>query len=171
MLKANRYGKYLQLKEQFPFFKFEKQEFSLGTDGLHIRFSFNLADQYKFHPELFIPRKPCFLPDEEIADRLPNLIFNIGMIELISYWKAACPTKLIIEPFALFPEQVEWWKNLYFHGLGEFFYLNSMPVFPDTFIDIEVASGVNLPQQNYPMDDTLLIPVGGEGRTLPSRSE
>ena len=161
MLKANRCEKYLQLKEQFPFFKFEKQEYSLGTDGLCIRFTFNLADQHKFYPSLFIPRKPCFLPDEKIAGRLPNIIFNIGMIELISYWKAACPPKLIIEPFALFPEQAEWWKNLYFHGLGEFFYLNSIPASPDTFLDIEVASEVNLSRQNYSLDDSLLIPVGG----------
>ncbi|MEI6433429.1 MAG: hypothetical protein WCP32_01195 [Bacteroidota bacterium] len=161
MLKSNRRERFLTLKEQFPFFVFEKQEYSLGSRGLEIRFTFNLADQYKFYPTLFIPRKSCFLSDENIANRLPNIVFNIGMIELISYWKAACPPNLIIQPFGLFPEQIAWWKHLYFHGLGEFFYLNSIPSDQDTFLNIEVASKNHLPPQRYSLDNSIIIPVGG----------
>jgi hypothetical protein len=90
--------------------------------GLSISFTFNLAGQYHFKPSLFIPRKSVFLEDEKIMNQLDNIVFNIGMVELISYWKAACPPNLIIKPYSLHPEQIAWWKKLYFHGLGEFFY-------------------------------------------------
>ncbi|MCK9219010.1 MAG: hypothetical protein M0P47_03035 [Bacteroidales bacterium] len=161
MSKSNRYDKFLELREQYPYFIFEAQEYSLTNAGLSICFTFNLADQITFHPTLFIPRKKCFLPDEKVSNSLDNIIFHIGMIELISYWKAACPPTLIIKPFALSPNQVEWWKNLYFHGLGEFFYLNSVPVNIDNFIHFKVASDTILPIQHFETNHEVLIPIGG----------
>ncbi|MEI7898548.1 MAG: hypothetical protein WCJ26_16045, partial [bacterium] len=161
MARSSRQDKFLQLRKQFPFFIFEKQEYVLSARGLDITFTFNLAGQYQFHPALFIPRKSCFLADEKIADRLDNIVFNLGMIELVSYWKAACAPRVIIKPFAMEPEQVAWWKNLYFHGLGEFFYLNSLDVTADNFMSIEVASEVRLKKENFTLDNNVIIPVGG----------
>jgi UDP-N-acetyl-alpha-D-muramoyl-L-alanyl-L-glutamate epimerase len=173
MVRSSRQNVFLQLREQFPFFAFEKQEYSLTALGLEIRYSFNLAGQHLFHPTLFIPRKSCFLADEYLADHLDNIVFNLGMIELISYWKAACPPTLIIRPFALHPEQIAWWKNIYFHGLGEFFYLNSLEVTEDNFMQIEILPlQRNLPEEMHngasPLhhtractNNTLIIPVGG----------
>ena len=129
MARSNRQSTFIRLREQFPFFTFEIQEYTLSASGLDIRFTFNLADRHKFQPLLFIPRKSFFLTDEKIANSLENIVFNIGMIELISYWKAACPPKLIIRPFSLSPEQQAWWKKIYFHGLGEFFFLNCHGMF------------------------------------------
>ena len=161
MARSSRNDKFLQLREQFPYFVFESQEYELTSRGLDIRFSFNLAGRYSFSPTLFIPRKPWFLPDEKIAGHLDNIVFNIGMIELISYWKAACPPRLIVRPFGLSAEQVAWWKNLYFHGLGEFFYLNSIDVREDNFMQIEVSSEILLPAEFFSLADALIIPVGG----------
>jgi hypothetical protein len=93
--------------------------------------------------------------------KLPNIVFNIGMIELISYWKAACAPRVIIQPFFMTTEQVEWWKNIYFHGLGEFFYLNSIHVDKDNFLQIEVASDEKLKAENSFLHESLIIPVGG----------
>jgi UDP-N-acetyl-alpha-D-muramoyl-L-alanyl-L-glutamate epimerase len=167
MARSSRQEHFLHLKEKFPFFIFEQQEYALTNRGLDITFTFNLADQHQFHPTLFIPRKACFLPDEKISDRLDLIVFNLGMIELVSYWKAACSPRVIIRPFGLAPEQVAWWKKLYFHGLGEFFYLNSLDVTVDNFMAIEVAPPVDNcivetdhgPSQH--MADSVIIPVGG----------
>ncbi len=165
MVRSNRQEKFLQLREQFPFFAFEKQEYVLNQRGLDIRFTFNMADRHRFHPEIFIPRKASFLSDASIADRLDTIVFNLGMIELISYWKAACPPKIILRPFQLDPEQQIWWKKLYFHGLGEFFYLNSIAVNMDDFVDIVNAETFAGPRsfaaERYFLDDSILIPVGG----------
>lgn len=182
MARSSRQSKFIQLREKFPFFVFEQQDYTLTRQGLDIRFTFNLADQYLFEPSLFIPRNSFFLPDEKIAGRLNNIIFNLGMIELISYWKCTCSPKVIIRPFALHPEQISWWKNVYFNGLGEFFYLNSLDVTLDDFMLLENASTDNLPatavtgydlmnpgsarlellsREKFTLDDAVIIPIGG----------
>lgn len=161
MARSSRQLTFLELREKYPFFVFEKQEYSLTKQGLQIRFTFNLADQYHFYPSIFMPRNPGFLPDHKIIDHLDNIIFNLGMIELISYWKAACSPRLVIKPFALSREQVAWWKNLYFLGLGEFFYLNSIDVSVENFMHMEVASTTALRSEKFILDEAVIIPVGG----------
>jgi hypothetical protein len=163
MARSSREEKFLEFRRQFPFFIFEKQEYAITTAGIDVRFTFNLAGQYTFHPTLFIPRKSFFLPDHLITGKLDSIVFNIGMIELISYWKAACPPTIVIRPFALNKDQVNWWKKLYFHGLGEFFYLNSIPATEENFVDLRVETDCSAPLFNMPsnMEDALVIPVGG----------
>lgn len=161
MSKSNQRDKFLQFREQFPYFSFEKQEYSLTSVGLSVTYTFNLSGKFFFYPRLFIPRKSFFLSDEVIRDKLDSIIFNIGMIELISYWKAACSPKLIIRPYYLSPAQVQWWKKLYFHGLGEFFYLNGITPGMEDFMEVEVSSLVSLPPLKYTLMDYLIIPVGG----------
>ena len=161
MARSRREEKFLQLRKQFPFFIFEKQEYTLSSEGLHVKYHYNLGGQHRFAPAIFIPRKSFFLPDSSLEGCLDNIVFNIGMIELISYWKAACSPLLVIRPFALLPEQVVWWKKLYFHGLGEFFYLNTIPVTMEDFMQIECESSEYLPAQKNELDDAVLLPVGG----------
>ncbi|MEI6681884.1 MAG: hypothetical protein WCO44_04615 [Bacteroidota bacterium] len=161
MARSSREEKFLQLRKQFPVFIFEKQEYTLSADGLHIGYHFNLAGQYSFYPAIFIPRKSFFLPDSCLEGCLDNIVFNIGMIELISYWKAACPPLVVIRPFALQPAQVAWWKKLYFYGLGEFFFLNSIPATMEDFMQIEIESPRYPGVPKYSLDDAVLLPVGG----------
>jgi UDP-N-acetyl-alpha-D-muramoyl-L-alanyl-L-glutamate epimerase len=161
MVKSMRQEKFLELRRVFPFFVYERYDYALTETGLHIRFSFNLSDRYFFHPELFFPRKPWFLPDEVILRHLPAIVFNTGMAEMISYWKAACPERIIVRPHTLTDEQVVWWKRLWFHGLGEFFYLNGIPVEQNSLFSMEVGRDA-APSVGFPMGDGGgLIPVGG----------
>lgn len=161
MVRTNFLAKFHRFREEFPFFAFEKQEFSLDAKGISIRFTFNLSDQYKFYPTLHIPRKTLFLPDKDIQERLPLFVFNLGMIELISYWKTAASPRVIIRPASLLPEQVAWWKELYFHGLGEYLWLNSIDINKDALMSIEVASKECFTAMSFPLSDELIIPVGG----------
>ena len=87
------------------------------------------------------------------------------MIELISYWKIACPKKVIIKPFALDEEQIRWWKKLYFNGLGEFFYVNGIQTNINDFMTIDCSGAVRhchseRSEESYLHEQTL-IPVGG----------
>ncbi|MFZ4522584.1 MAG: hypothetical protein ACOYNC_12820 [Bacteroidales bacterium] len=167
MTRSSREEDYLQFREEFPVFTFEKQEYVLTPAGLDIRYTFDLSGKHQFHPSLFIPRRSVFLPDDEIGDRLDNIVFSLGMIELISYWKAACSPTVVIKPFRLHPEQQAWWKKLYFNGLGEFFYLNSISATEENFMNLEVApdiisapmaSLINLP---HVQENKVIVPIGG----------
>lgn len=161
MLKTNNYKKFLFYRSEFPYFLFEDFEYHLSSGQLSAKFHFNLADQYSFHPIISIPVNDKIKNRMISSGDLENLLFHIGMVELISYWKAACPSKVIIKPQYLTDEQVQWWKKLYFHGLGEFFYLNSINVTMDDFMQIECTGTRHSDPMHLPLNDSMIIPVGG----------
>jgi hypothetical protein len=73
---------------------------------------------------------------------LAPYLFRIGLVEAISYWKAACPKQMIIERGELSQEELEWWHDLFLHGLGEFYFQNDIdPSNPD-LVSIEANGPV-----------------------------
>lgn len=161
MGKSIRHDKFIRLREEFPVFIYESFDYTLSPEGLSGNFLFRLGDRYRFSPSFFIPRKPFFLPDEAILPGLPSLIFNIGMMELLSYWKTACPPIVQVKPSGLSEEQKEWWKEIYFNGLGEFFYVNGIQAEYRNFIKILTTKGTTEAQRAQSSRPDTIIPVGG----------
>jgi hypothetical protein len=157
----DKHNKYEQLRTEYSFFVYEKFSIRDQDDKLSVTYHFNLADQIFFYPTLEFIKGDFFnkaLPEPLIR----NFIFHIGLIELISYWKAACPPKIIIKPFHLDDEQIAWWKNLWYHGLGEFFFLNKIQTNADIFVDVVCQSDQKITPERITLDNTrVLIPVGG----------
>jgi UDP-N-acetyl-alpha-D-muramoyl-L-alanyl-L-glutamate epimerase len=157
--------RYEQLRKEFSYFSYESYHITVTDTGLEVVYHFNLADRYHFYPSFSIPTRDFYdlsEPERIGSDtRLHNLIFHIGMVELISYWKAACPPRLLIKPFSILPEQVEWWKEVYFQGLGEFFYLNSIVPEKHSFMQIECTAAKYTEPFDIDLDNKLIIPVGG----------
>lgn len=58
--------------------------------------------------------------------KIEKAVFNLGLAEIPSYWKAFCSSKIIIQAGELNKEQIQFWQNLYIKGLGEFFYRNQI---------------------------------------------
>jgi len=161
MLKSNYQQKFLEFRAKFPYFVFEGYDFQYTSQGLEVQYSFNLSDQFFFKPTLRIPKKSFFIDDHLPGKILDNIIFQIGMIELISYWKCACSPNIIIKNQHLSEEQIQWWKKLYFNGLGEFFYLNSILVDQKNFVDIVTVPGKDLEVFTISAREGSVIPVGG----------
>lgn len=93
-----------------------------------------------------------------------NMVFNIGLIELISYWKSTCSPKIIIKCGYLNEEQINWWKKLYFYGLGELLYTNNIKTNINDLLDIkcfesnkEIISNENI-EDNF---EGYIVPIGG----------
>ena len=160
--KRFRYG---QLRKELPYFIYESYHIKVTDIGLEVVYHFNLGGRHHFYPSFTFPKRDFYNlgKDEEImADAsLQNLVFHIGMVELISYWKAACPQQVIIKPFVLLPDQITWWKEVYFQGLGEFFYLNSIEPDKHSFMQIECAGAMPTEPFDISLDNKLIIPVGG----------
>jgi hypothetical protein len=55
---------------------------------------------------------------------------------------------------------VSWWKNVYYQGLGEFFYTNNIKTSVKQFMNIS-SEGIAFPIQNIKLDETVIVPVGG----------
>ena len=153
--------KFDALREAFSTFTFESQTVTKENGTLRLSFSFNLDDRYRFRPTLEIPARPFFDWDSIPMDELEFLAFQIGMTELVSYWKIACPKKVVIKPFALTESQFKFWKKLYYNGLGEFLYLNGITVSEAELMHIESAGNLPFASVGTKLEDKVLVPIGG----------
>lgn len=163
--------KFEELRRRYPLFVYRSFSHVLEPDRLHLRFHFSLCDAegkeaYAFRPELHIPIRTFYRPDAVPQELLENLIFHCGMVELISYWKCACSPKVRIDCGQLTPRQKDWFKKLYFLGLGEFFYLNGIRTDRASFMEISCAPDAPSPcaatqQADFLLQDTFHVPVGG----------
>lgn len=163
--------KFEELRRRYPLFVYRSFSHVLEPDRLHLRFHFSFCDAegkeaYAFRPELNIPLRTFYRPDAVPQKLLENLIFHCGMVELISYWKCACSPKVRIDCGQLAPRQKDWFKKLYFLGLGEFFYLNGIRADRASFMEISCAPDAPGPcaatqQADFLLQDTFQVPVGG----------
>ena len=159
-MKSDRHELFEQLRKKYPQFVYESFSYSLIDSEIQIVFEFRLGEEYIFRPEIKLPF-PDNLGQDILSDSLiRNIIFNMGMIELISYWKAACPPRVIIKPMALTPEQIKWWKKLYLNGLGEFIYQNGIKPGKD-FIEITAGGSDYMQKSQFRGSGEVLVPVGG----------
>ena len=165
MPQQDKRSRHAQLSTELPYFIYESHDINVTDKALEVIYHFNLADRYHFYPSFNLPKRDFYRlgkDDELMADvRLQNLVFHIGMVELISYWKAACPPLVIIKPFSITPEQMAWWKEVYFQGLGEFYYLNSIVPDKQAFMQIECPDARPTAAFDIQLDNKLIIPVGG----------
>lgn len=160
MTSPQNFELYHSLRKKHPYFVYEKCNISKNYDELNITWTFTMAGGQTFHPTLSIPSHPFI--NFQINDQLlHNMAFHIGMVELASYWKAACPPRVIIRAGKLTEWQMQWWKRLYFNGLGEFFYLNGIIADIDDFMEMECRAEAETVSSGLCPADRILVPVGG----------
>ena len=165
----NNTEKYNSLRAQYPVFEYVAYHTSVEDEGLRVRFDFRMGD-VEFHPTALVERRP-FL---EFGD-VDRLVFDIGMVELVSYWKCACPPTVRVLCGHLTEEQKAFWKKLYWNGLGEFYYTNGLTTEPhsskergvdsDSFMVIECSKQdvqhPSLHRRGAGGEAAYLVPVGG----------
>jgi len=157
----NNEKQYTKLRNEFPFFEYQSYSFILNNGNIEAEFCFNLADRYLFKPTIKIPARAFYGVNKLNKSDLNNYIFHIGMVELVSYWKVSCAPKVIIKPHGIDEKQILWWKKLYFHGLGEFFYLNGIDTDEDSFMRI-YSHGESVKISNINLDNNkVIVPIGG----------
>ncbi len=151
--------KYHSLRSQYPWFAYESFHYRWEEGALSGGFHFNLSGKYSFKPSFrFENRQFIQQPAEEI---IRSLVFHIGLVEMISYWKAACSPTIIIKPCAFHPEAEYFWRKLYFHGLGEFFHtIGIKPDYHDFVKFIAVETAVPKPF-SINAGNNILLPIGG----------
>lgn len=149
---------------------------STGSD-LVLTFDFQLENSQNhdeaihFHPQVTIQNvtesQIALLPTEVFE----NFLFNLGMMEIPSYWKAACSPEIVINAGTLDTNQIAWWTELLLKGLGEFFYTNDIDFTQKDFVTLSTRHDEDLPSEKPdfspatpPPQKTAthsLIPVGG----------
>ena len=153
--------KYDSFRRTYPEFVYEGYQYDVQSDGLHIVFTFRIGNGIVFTPTAYIPNRE-FLRFDQLREVLDSLVFNIGMIELVSYWKCLCPPKVVVGCGSLSDGQVQFWKKIYFNGLSEFFYRNGIHATIDDFMTVESGKWkVENPRFSFLNPQLYLVPIGG----------
>ena len=155
--------KFLRLRELHPDFFYDGYTFEINEDQITMQFDFRIGEEIHFSPKMTL------LPGHHqacvpVRDEIEGLVFHIGLIELISYWKCACPPVVHL-PVRLSDTQQQWWKKLYWKGLGEFFYQNSITDTPADFLNFRFNDGApsasDFTYRRIEDSEAVIVPIGG----------
>ena len=113
-----------ELRKKHPRFIYQRFAMERAGNNLKIGFHFRLEPDIDFTPEIVIEAVDRSRLDALDPAVLERFAFHLGLIEMLSYWKAASPAEVVIEAGGLEDWQVGWWKELWLRGMGEFFYVN-----------------------------------------------
>lgn len=150
--------KFLDFRKKYNTFIYDSFDIIDNSDNYEITFHFSIPGLTDFSPKLFIDKKQV---NCDIDDNFFNyLVFNIGMVELISYVKCTCPPNIVVNCGYLDDYQISWFKKLYYNGLGEFLYRNNIDVSIDDLFNITCNGN----KYDFNIDyngSGNLIPIGG----------
>lgn len=119
-------ARFAELRRRHPRFVYERFTLGRAGHGLHAQFRFRLEPAIEFTPEIIIKTVDWARVEEMPRAALENLFFPLGLVEMLSYWKAACSPEIVVRAGALSNEQIAWWMNLLLQGMGEYFYINQI---------------------------------------------
>lgn len=153
--------KYENLRKQNPVFIYESFSINDSSNEIVLEFQFRLSDSVIFRPFIRIPKNGIFPELIEKDTHFQNIVFHIGLIELVSYWKLCCSPQVIIRAAYLNEEQIIWLEHLYYNGMGEFFYINGISAEKDDFMQIKVESGKQYFIERIRLNEEYIVPVGG----------
>lgn len=142
--------------KKYDTFRYKKYDIKYEDNLIKIVFYFAIDNLETFEPTLEIP-----VSNKKIdKDYVNYLVFNIGMIEAISYWKCVCPYNFIIECGYLDEKQEEFFRKIFYYGLGEFRYVNKIDVSYDKFINF-ISKGSKYQVNIHYDGEGKMIAVGG----------
>lgn len=151
---------FLNLREKYKEFIYNSYEIKEDSDKIEIKYEFEIPSLTKFEPKIIIQKKNIKFKTVN-NDYIKYLAFNLGMVELVSYWKCACPKNVIIKCGYLDEFQIEWFKKLYYYGLGEYRYINKINITQEEMMNIIIEAKnteIEIPHTNT---KGAIIPVGG----------
>ena len=160
-----------RFRAEYPEFIYKGYQYTETDLSIDMVYHFEIPGLREFHPTWSIAKLEARAGNID-RERLDELVFSLGMVELISYWKITCSPIVYVENRTLTTEQIKWWKKLYLKGLGEFFYTNGISV-GDDFMKItcsESAESKVILHDEIHGDDNgqasagmpkVLVPIGG----------
>jgi hypothetical protein len=147
------------LREKYPIFQFKFYQYHWENQKkLIIQFTYSIGDEWTFSPTMEI----LFGENVEVQKiDIDSFIYHLGIVELISYWKATCSPDVQL-PHPIHVDEIPFWKTVFYHGLGEFFYKNGIFVSEDEFMNITASNFDEVHPMAYPYEENkVLVPIGG----------
>ena len=151
-------------RQNFPLFHYHSYQCQFENDEkLTISFDFEIEGLCSFKPKTTI-NFPNGFKNTISPEYLCHLSFQYGLVEMISYWKSTCSPLIKVHCGYLDNDQIGFWKDLFFQGLGEFRFKNNILANSAEFVNIEcdteskdqLVTTINLKTNNL-----LMVPLGG----------
>lgn len=146
-----------ELREKYPKFIYDKYNIKELDDKYVLTFYFIIPGLTEFTPVIKFPKGNSNL-DKELFE---YLVFHIGLIELVSYFKCTCSPNVEINAGYLDSNQINWFKKLYYYGLGEFMYVNNIDCSYDDLMNITCTSDRKYNFNNNYSGNGNMIAIGG----------
>jgi UDP-N-acetyl-alpha-D-muramoyl-L-alanyl-L-glutamate epimerase len=151
---------------EYPVFVYDGFHTSYSGGLITIRFDFSVPGLCEFHPETKIVTDNLSLLNAFDSSEARKILFALGMVEAVSYWKCVCSPEFVIRCGELSGEDKLWWKKLWYNGLGEFFYKNGIVTDEESFVEIKQDGGLQANGERktavpFRSGGWNLIPVGG----------
>ena len=149
-----------ELRLKYPNFVYKNYQIYEEKNQICIEYYFEIENLSFFKPKIEILKKDLNFKNIN-SEIVQNIVFNIGMIEAISYFKCTCSPNFIIKCGKIDNFQEKWFRKLFYLGLGEFRYINNIKILEEDFVKF-ISEGEELIfNQNKESLDGILIPVGG----------
>lgn len=126
---------WLVLREKYPKFVYRSFDYKLQNDQLLLHFNYEIAGLDNFEHELILRDIDESNFDKLDKVALDNLIFHTGLIMSLSYWKLTCSKEFIVEAGSVLKEGLKWFSDLFYKGLGQYFYENNIDFKAKDFIN------------------------------------
>jgi hypothetical protein len=150
------------LRKKYTEFHYLNYAFEVKDNCITMQFFFQ-TNELRFSPKMTL--KLGKYVQNMNKNEINGLVFNIGLIELVSYWKATCSPKIVIHNYTLDKIQQKWWKKLYYKGLGEFFYQNEIKCYLNNFVRFSFTEDAkpysNLLFKEIKKSKKAIVPIGG----------
>ncbi len=134
---------YTDIRNKYSEFIYRKFEYKLADGNLICDFYYEVAKNYDIKHGLNFKHSVVVENVDEKLFRalkvniLDNLIFHIGLVEMLSYWKVTCSPTIKIEAGSLNKDQAAWLRKLLMKGMMQYFYTNKIDFTTKDFIKIE----------------------------------
>lgn len=149
-----------ELRREYPIFYYNSYKIFEENEKICIEYNFEIPGLTKFKPKMEILKKNFKFKSID-SDAVKNIIFNLGMIEAMSYFKSTCSPEFVVKCGMLDDYQKKWFKKLYYLGLGEFRFKNNIKVSEEEFVEF-IADGEQILLEKQEDDlDGIIIPIGG----------
>jgi hypothetical protein len=157
------------LRKKYPRFIYKDYYWEVSRKDLKISFDFiispddstNSPQAIKFNPKIVL-RNIDEKRIKRVGERiLNNFVFNLGLVELLSYWKATCSPEIVVGAGYLNEEQIKWWKDLINRGMSQFFYENRIDFTRSHFFKIIPQKSIRFQKYEKKLASEIMIPLGG----------
>lgn len=159
-----------QLRHSYPQFTYESFSLEHRESALLIRFRFVVEPDIVFTPHTTIESVDMDRLTALDPAVLENLVFHLGLIEMVSYWKATCSPRIVVQAGYVDKKQIAWWTDLFLHGMREFFYVNRINYKQKDFFTIATTKEQNTRKPLYTealqSEKDLLLLSGGKDSAL-----